>query len=118
MAIGRALVRTSASFRAVTAAISTSALQMPKRLLIAPPDPRTHDPTVAEDILAGFFVFAGKVVQTTTRSPFEVAPPSPQWESMLNGFGWLRHLRFAEDPTAAATARRHVADFIRLRKAN
>ncbi len=35
---------------------------MPRRLLIAPPDPRTHDPTVAEDILAGFFVFAGKVV--------------------------------------------------------
>jgi uncharacterized heparinase superfamily protein len=118
MAIGRALVRTSASFRAVTAAISTSALQMPKRLLIAPPDPRTHDPTVAEDILAGFFVFAGKVVQTTTRSPFEVVPPSPQWESMLNGFGWLRHLRFAEGPTAATVARKHVADFIRLKKAN
>ena len=118
MAMGRALLRTSASVRAATAAISVSALQMPKRLLIAPPDPRTHDPTVAEDILEGYFVFAGKVMQAQGRSPFEVVPPSPQWESMLNGFGWLRHLRFADNPKAAAEARRHVADFIRLKKQN
>jgi uncharacterized heparinase superfamily protein len=118
MAIGRALVRTSASLRAITAGVSISALPMPKRLLIAPPDPRTHDPTVAEDIVAGFFVFAGKVVQVQGRSPFEIAPPSPQWEAMLNGFGWLRHLRFADNQTAAATARKHVADFIRLKRIN
>jgi len=93
-------------------------LQMPKRLLIAPPDPRTHDPTVAEDILAGFFVFAGKVVQAQGRSPFEMTPPSPQWEGMLDGFGWLRHLRAADSPMARSSARILVADFIRLRKAN
>jgi uncharacterized heparinase superfamily protein len=118
MAVGRALVRTSASLRAINAAVSISVLQMPKRLLIAPPDPRTHDPTVAIDILEGFFVFAGKVVQCQGRSPFEIAPPSPQWESMLNGFGWLRHLRFADNPAAVAVARKHVGDFIRIRKAN
>jgi uncharacterized heparinase superfamily protein len=116
--MGRALVRTSATLRAITAAVSISVLQMPKRLLIAPPDPRTHDPTVAEDILAGFFVFAGKVVHAPGRSPFEIAPPSPQWESMLNGFGWLRHLRAADNPMASATARKLVADFIRLRRMN
>jgi len=116
MAVGRALLRTSATLRAIPAAVSISVLQMPRRLLIAPPDPRTHDPTVAEDILARFFVFAGKVVQAQARSPFEMVPPSAQWESMLNGFGWLRHLRFAENPMAAAIARKHLADFIRLRK--
>ena len=86
MALGRAAVRTGAALRAIPARLSLSVLQMPKRLLIAPPDPRTHDPTVAEDILEGYFVFAGKVVQAQGRSPFEVAPPSPQWESTLNGW--------------------------------
>jgi uncharacterized heparinase superfamily protein len=118
MAMGRALVHASASLRAINASVSTSVLQMPKRLLIAPPDPRTHDPTVALDILEEFFVFAGKVVHCQGRSPFEVVPPSPLWENMLNGFGWLRHLRFAENPTAAAVARKHVADFIKGKKMN
>jgi uncharacterized heparinase superfamily protein len=116
MAIGRALVRTGAALRAIPATFSISLLRMPMRLLIAPPDPRTHDPTVAEDILAGFFVFAGKVVHAQGRSPFEMAPPSPQWESLLNGFGWLRHLRAAENPMARTAARALVADFLRLRK--
>jgi len=115
-AMGRALVRTGATLRAIPATLSVALLQMPSRLLIAPPDPRTHDPTVAEDILADFFVFAGKVVHAQERSPFEMVPPSPQWESLLNGFGWLRHLRAAEDPLARSGARKLVADFIRLRK--
>jgi uncharacterized heparinase superfamily protein len=118
MAVGRALVRTGAALRAIPASFSLSMLQMPTRLLIAPPDPRTHDPTVAEDILAGFFVFAGKVVHAQGRSPFEVAPPSAQWESMLNGFGWLRHLRAADNPLARSSARALVGEFIRLRKNN
>lgn len=117
-AMGRAWVRTGAGLRALPAALSVSALRMPKRLIIAPPDPRTHDPTVAEDILAGFFVFAGKVVHVQGQSPFEVPPPSPQWENLLNGFGWLRHLRVAESPMARTNARTLVSDFLRLRRNN
>ena len=116
MALGRAVVRTGAALRAIPARLSLSVLQMPKRLLIAPPDPRTHDPTVAEDILAGFFVFAGKVVHVEGRSPFEAASPSPQWESMLNGFGWLRHLRAIDNPNARSSARALVDEFIKLRR--
>ncbi|MBV9567001.1 MAG: heparinase II/III family protein [Hyphomicrobiales bacterium] len=116
--MGRAWVRTGAALRALPAALSASTLRMPKRLIIAPPDPRTHDPTVAEDILAGFFVFAGKVVHAQGQSPFETAPPSPQWENMLNGFGWLRHLRVAESPMARTNARTLISDFLRLRRNN
>src|SRR5690349_4837236 len=36
--------------------------QVPERLLIAPTDLRTADPTIANDIYAGRFVFAGEVV--------------------------------------------------------
>ena len=117
-AVGRGLVRIGAALRAIPARLSTSMLQMPRRLIIAPPDPRTHDPTVAEDILAGFFVFAGKVVHAQGQSPFEIAPPSPQWENLLNGFGWLRHLRVAENPMARTNARILVSDFLRLRRNN
>ena len=50
----------------------------PKRLLIAPQDIRTADPTMASDIYAGYFAFAGKMVNTHGRSPFETPPPSPR----------------------------------------
>ena len=42
---------------------------VPTRLLYAPQDLRTADPTVATDIYAGFFVFAGRPLATGGRSP-------------------------------------------------
>src|SRR5215217_9479063 len=65
------------------------------RLLIAPQDLRTADPTRASEIYGGRFAFAGKVVTCDGRSPFQVTPPSAQWVEELAGFGWLRHLRAA-----------------------
>ena len=86
----------------------------PKRLLIAPQDIRTADPTMASDIYAGYFAFAGKMVNTHGRSPFETPPPSPAWAANLAGFGWLRHLRAADTALARANARALVEDWIRL----
>ena len=86
----------------------------PKRLLIAPQDIRTADPTMASDIYAGYFAFAGKMVNTHGRSPFETPPPSPAWAAHLAGFGWLRHLRAADTALARANARALVEDWIRL----
>jgi uncharacterized heparinase superfamily protein len=87
----------------------------PERLLIAPQDIRTGDPTLAADIYAGFFTFAGKVVDSRGASPFALEPPSPEWARVLNGFGWLRHLRAAESALARANARALVKEFIFLR---
>src|SRR5690554_6717770 len=64
----------------------------PERLLIAPQDIRTADPTVAADIYAGIFAFSGEVMETAGLSPFEVPAPSADWARALHGFGWLRHL--------------------------
>ena len=65
------------------------------RLLIAPQDLRTADPTRASELFAGRFAFAGKVVSTDNRSPFEVIPPSPEWaEALADSTDW--------GPTAAA----------------
>ncbi len=85
---------------------------LPERLLIAPQDVRTGDPTLASDIYAGYFTFAGKVAQTQGRSPFVIMPPSEEWARKLYGFSWLRHLRAAETALARANARALVKEFI------
>jgi uncharacterized heparinase superfamily protein len=89
-------------------------LSVPERLLIAPQDLRTGDPTLAGEFYAGRFVFAGKVVATDGRSPFEMPAPSREWEEALLGFGWLRHLRAAGTTIAHANARALVDEWIAL----
>jgi uncharacterized heparinase superfamily protein len=82
-------------------------------LLIAPADLRTADPTLAMDVYAGRFVFAGEVMETGGQSPFRVLAPSPDWARGLHGFGWLRHLRAAETQLARSNARAVVADWLK-----
>ena len=84
----------------------------PDRLLLAPQDLRTSDPTVANDVYAGLFVFAGRALTTGGRSPFQFEPPSRGWGEGLYGFGWLRHLRAANTALARANARALVNEFI------
>jgi uncharacterized heparinase superfamily protein len=89
-------------------------LQVPERLLIAPQDLRTGDPTIATEVYAGEFSFAGKVVVTEGHSPFEINPPSREWSEALLGFGWLRHLRAAGTSIARVNARSLVGDWIAM----
>jgi uncharacterized heparinase superfamily protein len=84
----------------------------PERLLLAPQDLRTSDPTVANDVYAGLFVFAGRALTTGGRSPFQFRPPSRGWGQGLYGFGWLRHLRAANTALARANARALVNEFL------
>jgi uncharacterized heparinase superfamily protein len=87
------------------------------RLLIAPQDLRTADPTRASEIYGGRFAFAGKIVACDGRSPFEMTPPSQEWAEVLLGFGWLRHLRAAESAITRSNARALVDDWISLQGA-
>ena len=86
----------------------------PDRLLFAPQDLRTADPTVASDIYAGFFVFSGRAITTGGRSPFDYEPPTRAWGEAFYGFGWLRHLRAAGTALAHANARSLVDEFMAL----
>jgi uncharacterized heparinase superfamily protein len=86
----------------------------PERLVIAPQDLRTADPTRASEIYGGRFAFAGKIVLCDGRSPFEMAPPSEEWAAILFSFGWLRHLRAAESAITRANARALVEDWMSL----
>src|SRR5262245_14235623 len=56
-----------------------------ERLVIAPQELRTTDPTRAAEIYSGRFSFAGKIVVCDGRSPFEVAPPTAEWAENLLG---------------------------------
>ena len=85
---------------------------VPTRLLFAPQDLRTADPTIATDIYSGFFAFAGRAITTGGRSPFAFTPPSRAWAEALYGFGWLRHLRAAGTALAQANARSLVDEFV------
>ncbi|MFL5156753.1 MAG: heparinase, partial [Microvirga sp.] len=89
-----------------------SSAPAPTRLLFAPQDLRTADPTIATDIYSGFFAFAGRAVTTSGRSPFAFVPPSRAWGQALYGFGWLRHLRAAGTALAQANARSLVDEFV------
>ncbi|WP_319533780.1 heparinase II/III family protein [uncultured Cohaesibacter sp.] len=84
----------------------------PERLLIAPQDLRTADPTIAEDIYAGHFVFAGQVENCEGQSPFRILSPSKEWAQELNGFRWLRHLRASEATLSRSNAQILVEDWI------
>ena len=85
---------------------------IPERLLIAPNDLRTGDPTIATEIYSGVFGFAGKAVSAEGRSPFEIASPSREWSEVLLGFSWLRHLRSAGLTLSRQNARALIADWI------
>jgi uncharacterized heparinase superfamily protein len=84
------------------------------RLVIAPQDLRTTDPTRASEIYAGRFSFAGKTVVCDGQSPFEVLPPTDEWAEALHGFSWLRHLRAVDSPITRANARVLVEDWMNL----
>lgn len=86
------------------------------RLLFAPHDLRTADPTTASDIYSGYFAFAGRTLKTQGESPFESEPPSEAWAEALHGFGWLRHMRAADTAIARANARALVEDFMTRRR--
>lgn len=114
-AIGRAARRTRGHFAGAGRALWPFGRLRASRLLFAPHDLRTADPTTASDIYAGYFAFAGRTVNCHGESPFEVEPPSEAWAEALNGFIWLRHLRAADTAIARANARALVDEFISRR---
>ncbi len=86
------------------------------RLLIAPPDLRTADPTIAAEIYAGRFALAGHVVEVGKESPFDIGPPSEDWLRELHSFSWLRHLRAADTTLARSNAHAVVEDWLSLHR--
>ncbi|HRK24231.1 MAG TPA: heparinase II/III family protein [Beijerinckiaceae bacterium] len=87
-------------------------LKVPERLLIAPQEIETGDPTVARDIYAGSYTLAGRTVLTRGQSPFSVEAPHPAWLRELHSFAWLRHFNESEEPVIRVHARALVDDWL------
>jgi len=89
--------------------IRSLSIKPPTRLWIAPPDMRTADSTVADEIRAGYFTYEGKTIHVAAdEAPFARFAPSAGWRRALTGFSWLRHL----DETDRPRARRLVDAFL------
>ena len=84
------------------------------RLLIAPQDLRTADPTRASEIYAGRFAFAGKVVISDGRSPFEIEPPSDDWAASCSASAGCAICAPPNPRIARANARALVDEWIAL----
>ncbi len=87
---------------------------IPERLLIAPIDLRTADPTVALDIYAGRWVFFGDGVDVEGFSVFDAEPPNEEWSRQLHSFAWLRHLRATDMNLSRSNARSLIDEWIRF----
>ena len=111
-AIGRAARRTRGQLVGFARRLWPFGRATATRLLFAPHDLRTSDPTTAGDIYAGYYAFAGRTLRTHGESPFDSEPPSEAWAEALHGFGWLRHMHAADTAIARANARALVDDFI------
>lgn len=111
-ALGRAARRTRGQFVGVGRRLWPFSRKQATRLLFAPHDLRTADPTTASDIYSGYYSFAGRTLRTHGESPFDSEAPSEAWAEALGGFGWLRHMRAADTAIARANARALVEDFI------
>lgn len=85
---------------------------VPSRILLSPSCLRPGDPLIARDFYQGRFSFAGRTVESGSRSPFAVEPPSAAWHAGLHGFRWLRHLSHAGTDLASAQARVLIDDWI------
>lgn len=84
----------------------------PDRLIVAPTDLHAADSFAGEEIVAGRFPLAGRVLDCEGESPFAVELPSEEFAVRLHSFGWLRHMRLVEAETAAATARFILDDWL------
>ena len=84
----------------------------PPRLVVAPTDLHPADSFAGEEILAGRFPLAGRILECEGESPFALELPSEEFAVRLHSFGWLRHMRLVDPERAAHTARFVVDDWL------
>lgn len=97
--------------RALYHSLRARAISTPKRLWVAPPQIRAIDPTIANEIRAGYFSFEGKTLRLRDEgSIFRQPGPGPGWRRALFGFSWIRHLREND----AAASQKFVNDYLNL----
>lgn len=75
------------------------------------------DAARSDDVYAGNFSFAGRLVTANGRSVFTLPPPSRRWAEDLHGFVWLRDLAASDTTLARVNAQALIEDWIELAEA-
>lgn len=86
--------------------------RLPDRLIVAPTDLRSGDSFVADEMMEGRFLLAGRILETGGVSPFDLELPSREFANRLHSFGWLRNCRAAGTEAHCARARAILSDWI------
>ena len=84
----------------------------PDRLIVAPTDLHPADSFAGEEMVAGRFPLAGRILECEGESPFALELPSEEFAVRLHSFGWLRHMRLVDPEKAAHTTRFVVDDWL------
>ena len=87
---------------------------VPDKLLIAPQELRTADPTLAQELYGGRYFFAGVTVECGGENPFLLEAANESWARKLHQFTWIRHLAASNDNLAARHARTLIMDWITI----
>ncbi len=84
----------------------------PEKLLVAPTDLRASDPFIAEEIFNGRFTLAGRTLDVGEESVFDFDPPSPEFQTRLHSFVWLRDFRATKSDKHYQRAQEIAQDWI------
>lgn len=104
--------RMSLRFAAFRTIALPSFRRVPDRLIVAPTDLRAADSFVAEEIAAGRFPLAGRILVADDQSPFSLELPSREFAVRLHSFSWLRHIRASRSDAHSAVARRLTDEWL------
>ena len=118
--IGNAIQRAAHGAMRLRYAASRAAngfrLRPAERLLIAPQELESGDPSVAMLFYSGQIMLAGKTIQTQGRSPFLASGTNAAWRRELHGFAWLRHFRDADSHVIRHHARALLSEWLNTRE--
>jgi len=85
----------------------------PAKAFIAQPEPRSIGvPARGQQMMNGFFLFAGHIVEAPDTSIWDLDAPSPFFEQELHGFSWLDHLAAEGSARARALAKTWLWEWI------
>jgi uncharacterized heparinase superfamily protein len=112
LALGQAGKSIGRGLRALPQLGIRAGARTPSRVDLALPDIRPADAFIADQIYAGTFPLAGRILHTEGHSPFTLKMPSPRFARELHSFRWLRHLRANGTELVSANARSLIAQWL------
>lgn len=92
----------------------TTTGKAPRKLLLAPQDLYTADPSRASDLYSGLFSLSGTTLDCGNSNPFSAHDADFHWQRELQGFGWIRHLEKEGSARSRSNIQARIADWIRV----